>query len=85
MTWEEAIDAMRQGAHVRRSSESTRTLMGHSGGVPIYDCGTEACFLAYAWTDDGRPVRVFCGSGSKAMFVPDSDQRLATDWITSDH
>lgn len=80
MTWDEAVAAMRAGKSVQRRSLVQRKLIGHSDGVPIYECGTEACRLAAAWSDDECPVRVFQGAGSKAMFVPDEDDRRATDW-----
>ncbi len=81
MDWNAAIEAMKLGKHVQRASETGRKLIGHSDGVPIYECGAEPCFLAHAWTDDGRPVRVFVGSCSKAHFVPETDDMAATDWI----
>jgi len=84
MDWAAAVDAMRAGKHVQRASETGRKLVGYSDGVPIYEGGMEPCFLAHAWTDDHRPVRVFCGSGSKALFVPESEHTDSTDWIVVD-
>jgi hypothetical protein len=81
MDWNAAIKAMKLGKHVQRASESGRKLVGHSDGVPIYECGMEPCFLAHAWSDDQRPVRVFCGSRSKTLFVPESEHTDATDWM----
>lgn len=80
MNWTEAVEAMKKGHHVHRTSEQKRELVGRSDGVPIYDCGTEATRLAAGWTDDGRPVMVFQGVGSKAMFAPEADAMEATDW-----
>ena len=81
MNWSDAIAAMRAGAHVQRASETGRKLIGQSDGVPIYECGEEPCFLAHAWTDDDRTVRVFCGSASKVLFVPEADHFAANDWM----
>jgi hypothetical protein len=80
MNWIEAVDAMKRGHHVHRKSQQQRKLIGHSDGVPIYECGTETTRLAAAWTDDGRPVLVFQGAGSKALFAPETDDTEATDW-----
>lgn len=41
MNWTEAVAAMKRGKHVHRAGEQKRELIGHSNGVPIYDCGTE--------------------------------------------
>ena len=81
MDWIAAVEAMRAGEHVQRTSESWRNLLGESGGVPIYECGTEPCFLAAAWTEHDTPTRVFCGSESKCLFVPGHDDTSATDWV----
>ena len=81
MNWIEAVEAMRTGKHVQRASESGRKLVGLRDGVPIYECGMEPCFLAHAWSDEQRPVLVFCGSGSKALFVPGGEHADATDWM----
>lgn len=83
MNWTEAVAAMKRGKHVYRAGERKRELIGHSDSVPIYDCGTEDMRLAAAWTDDGRPVLVFQGSGSKALFVPEAEDMAATDWKIS--
>ncbi len=80
MKWTEAVEAMKRGHHVHRASQQQRKLLGHSDGVPIYECGTEPTRLAAAWTDDGRPVMVFQGVGSKALFAPETDDTEATDW-----
>lgn len=82
MSWPEAVEAMRRGAVVRRKSESTVKLIGHTDeDVPIFEGGEEACRLMHAWTDDERPALVFMGAGSKCLFVPDAEHRMATDWI----
>lgn len=81
MNWTEAVAAMKTGKHVQRASEQTRNLIGSTDGVPIYECGEEACLLAHAWTDDERPVMVFRGAGSGQLFVPDSEHREANDWL----
>jgi len=80
MNWVEAVAAMKNGRHVHRASQQQRKLIGHSEGVPIYECGTEPTRLAAAWTDDGKPVMVFQGAGSKAMFAPEDEDMAATDW-----
>lgn len=80
MNWAEAVQAMKRGHHVHRASKQQRKLIGHSDGVPIYECGTEAMRLAAAWTSDGIPVLVFQGAGSKVMFVPEQDDMAANDW-----
>lgn len=83
MNWTEAVEAMKAGHHVHRASEQKRELIGDNGGIPIYDCGTEAMRLAAAWTDQGTPVLVFQGAGSKALFIPEADDMAATDWTIS--
>jgi hypothetical protein len=80
MNWTEAVAAMKAGHHVHRASQQQRKLIGHSDGVPMYDCGTEATRLAAAWTEEGKPVMVFQGASSKAMFAPEDDDMAATDW-----
>ncbi len=77
MNWLEAIEVMRSGANVQRRSEQTRKQI--SPGV--WECGEEPCMLAHAWTVDERPVLVFRGADSGVLFVPDSDDREATDWV----
>lgn len=84
MNWANAVHAMKRGAHVIRSSEQTRKLIGHSGGVPVYECGAEAMRLVSAWTADDAPVMVFQGVGSKVMFVPDEEHMSATDWVVEE-
>ncbi len=77
-------DMVQTGVYVLgewRPSYTGRVVQQSSDGVPIYECGAEPCFLAHAWTDDGRPVMVFVGSCSKAHFVPETDDMAATDWI----
>lgn len=83
MKWTEAVAAMKAGHHVHRVSQQQRKLIGHSDGVPIYECGTEAMRLAAAWTDEGKLVMVFQGAGSKAMFVPEEEDMEANDWEIS--
>ena len=85
MNWSQAIAAMKRGAHVHRASEQKRERIGDSGGIPVYDCGTEDMRLAAAWSVEGAPVMVFQGVGSKALFVPEAEDMEATDWeIASD-
>lgn len=79
MNWTAALEAMRKGKHIQRTSQQGRKLIGHSGGLPIYECG-EATRLAYAWTHDNKPVLVFQGTESKVLFVPETDDRNANDW-----
>ena len=83
MTWDEAVQAMKQGAHVHRASEQKCELVGYHNGLPIYDGGTEALMLAAAWTADGKPVFVFQGVESKAMTCPGTDETKAVDWQIS--
>lgn len=80
MNWSDAIEAMKRGHQVRRVSEQYRRPFGGADGVPIFECGEEPAMLAHAWTYDERPVMVFRGAMSGALFVPDSDHREATDW-----
>jgi hypothetical protein len=85
MNWGEAVVAMRHGFHVYRASLRTREYVGDSpDGLPIYDCGRESCMLAAAWTDDEEPVFVFRGAESGCMFVPEIEDREATDWAVDD-
>lgn len=82
MNWTDATTAMRAGHAVVRQSQQRRELVGAApNGLPIYDCGTESMRLAAAWTDENQPVRVYQGTGSKALFVPDDDDMRATDWV----
>ncbi len=80
MNFSEAVSAMKSGSHVHRASQQKRELLSENDGVPIYECGTEPMRLAAAWTDDGRPVMVFQGVGSKALFAPEQDDMEANDW-----
>lgn len=71
MTWSEAIEAMRAGLWVERSSG--RVSRPLSNGVVEHD--EEACMLAHAWTPDEEPTQVFMGVHSRCLFVPDDDHR----------
>jgi hypothetical protein len=86
MKWVDAVEAMKAGKHVRRASESKRTLLQPRDDLttPVYDCGISPAFLAAAWTEDEAPVRVFMDSWSKTLFVPDDEHRTATDWMVVD-
>jgi len=80
MNWNEAVKAMRNGHVVVRESGQVKKRIVGVGSMPIYDIGQEGCLLAVAWSDEETPVMVFMGAMSKALFVPDSDFRSATDW-----
>jgi len=85
VNWTEAVQAMQNGAHVRRKSKTPRQLVSTDGeSVPVYFCGAEACYLMHAWTDKGIGVQVFMGSGSKQPFIPESDDVVANDWTEVD-
>lgn len=85
MNWAEAVQAMLAGAAVQRKSDQDCRLV-EAGPVPIVDIGREPCMLAHAWTHDEKPVRVFIGAWSKALYVPETDDMDATDWVVvSDH
>lgn len=83
MNWAEAVQTMRKGQPVHRTSQVWRVQVGEAGGLPVFDCGREACMLAAAWTDDERPVMVFRGAESGVLFVPDDEDRAAEDWATA--
>lgn len=88
MNWDEAVAKMKAGYAVRRASESIAKIIDPgrpdlSGGMEharVVETGKEGCRLMHAWTVDERPVLVFMGSGSKCLFVPDDEDRGATDW-----
>lgn len=82
MNWKQAIQSMREGATVRRVSESVRTLTHLSSGMAVYESGEEGCRLAYAYTPEGESVRVFQGE-SGCLFVPTTEQVLADDWVVT--
>jgi hypothetical protein len=93
LTWEQAVEAMRAGKYVRRASEMylrciepTREADPDEDSHPwteagVYESGQEGCYLAHAWTDDNKPVRIFMGAGSRCLFVPDGEHMEATDWV----
>ena len=81
MNWTQAVAAMKTGKRVQRASQQRRTLLSANDGTPVFECGTEPCLLAHAWTDDEKPVLVFRGAESGVLFVPDSEDRGATDWV----
>lgn len=94
MNWNQAVSAMRQGHAVRRLSEM-RTKVLDAGNpelqsehwqdgiehAPIFESGQEDCKLMHAWTVDEKPVVIFMGSSSKCLFVPEHEDRSATDWV----
>lgn len=85
MNWNDAVQAMLAGAAVQRQSDQDCRLV-EAGPVPIHDMGREPCMLAHAWTHDEKPVRVFLGAWSKALYVPETDDMDAEDWVVvSDH
>lgn len=67
---------MQAGHRVRRRSEMWVRPLDED----LDETGVEACELMAGWTDDDKPVRVFIGSYSRWAFVPDYDDRTATDW-----
>ncbi|MES1979602.1 MAG: hypothetical protein V4451_16290 [Pseudomonadota bacterium] len=94
MNWNDAVLVMREGHSVRRLSEMHMTVLDAGNpelqgdrwqdGIehaPIFESGQEGCKLMHAWTVDEKPVLVFMGSGSKCLFVPDDEDRGATDWV----
>lgn len=83
MTWPQAVDSMRAGAFVRRKSQMVVSVISEAGsdGPEIVETGQEGCYLAHAWTDDNKAVRVFMGASSKCLFVPDGEDMEATDWV----
>ena len=84
MNWHDAVSAMLAGKHVQRASEQGRKLIDDNAGVPIYECGQEPCLLAHAWSADEQAVRVFRGTYSGELFVPDFEHREAKDWVLCD-
>lgn len=84
MNWSQAVAAMLRGHNVVRASEQKRQLVGTApDGLPIYDCGTEPRCVAAAWTTDDRPVMVFQGAETRTLFIPEDEERSATDWEIS--
>lgn len=77
MTFDEAVEAMRDGARVIRTSQVCRERLSPD----VVYIGTEPCRLASAWTPDGVPVEVFQGAESRVLFRPSAEDRGATDWI----
>jgi hypothetical protein len=86
MNWDEAVDAMRQGAACRRKVDSVETVVSYDDltEITVVDSGTEPTRLMAAWTDDDKPVFVFAGAWSKVMFVPGDRHRSSTDWEVVD-
>lgn len=82
MDWGSAVYAMRNGAHVFRSSDGRQELLTPTDELtpPVYVMSYEPIFLAAAWSVEDEPVLVFCGLYSKTMFVPDDAHRAAIDW-----
>ncbi len=76
MNWLAAVEAMRRGHRVRRRSEMWVRRIDDD----LDETGIEACELMAGWTDDDKPVRVFIGRHSRWAFVPDDEDRAATDW-----
>ena len=93
LNWQQAVEAMRAGKYVRKASqmylrciEPSREADPDEGDhswatAGIYESGQEGCYLAHAWTDDDKPVRVFMGASSRVPFVPDGEDFEATDWV----
>jgi hypothetical protein len=77
MNWDEAVEAMKRGEKVMRLADCGVSKIGEAD---IREIGMEPAMLAHAWTVDEKPALVFMGAFSKALFVPDSDHRTATDW-----
>lgn len=93
LSWDRAVEAMRKGEFVRQASQTYLRLVEaarepepdedeHSWALlPTYESGQEGCYLAHAWTDDNKPVRVFMGASSKSLFVPEGEHFEAVDWV----
>lgn len=93
LNWQQAVDAMRQGKYVRQASqmylrciERSREADPDEDSHPwaeagVYESGQEGCYLAHAWSDDDKPVRIFMGASSKVPFVPDGEHFEAADWV----
>jgi hypothetical protein len=77
MNWNEAVEAMKRGEKVMRMADCGVCKIGEAD---IRELGMEPAMLAHAWTVDEKPALVFMGAFSKALFVPGSDHRAATDW-----
>lgn len=76
MDWNSAVASMRDGHSVRRKSEAYRRQLSDD----VVETGREGCRLMHAWTADETPALVFMGSLSRQLFVPDDEDRSATDW-----
>ena len=80
-TWALAVDAMRQGKHVVRASQSAPP--GNPLNGTFIGVGVEPVRLVAAWTDDQTPTIVFQGAWSKCMFAPEVEDEQANDWCES--
>lgn len=78
MNWDKAVDAMRAGHSVNRRSQLWARQS--DGDATVIETGMEACRVMDAWSVDDKPVRIFVGSDSRCLFVPDSDMLTAADW-----
>lgn len=87
MNWIQAVEVAKSGHCLRRLSESESRVIDHGDatiggiqGAPIIETGHEGFRLMHAWTADEQPVLIFMGRWSKCLFVPDDEDRNATDW-----
>ena len=94
MNWDQAVQLARMGHIMRRKSEMVERVIDEGNPdsmtgnwrddaehAPVIESGQEGFRLMHAWTDTEAPVLVFVGEGSKCLFVPDDEQRGATDWV----
>lgn len=81
MNWAEAVARMQAGNIVRRASQPDKWLgTDQKTGAALFVTDAEPIMLAAAWTPEDKPVFVFRGLWSRELFVPDDDNRNATDW-----
>lgn len=81
MNWNDAVEAMRRGAQVRRVSEAVRRQEGAVNGVPVVSMGEEPLELVQGWCTDLAPALVFSGAWSHVLWRPLPEHLAATDWI----
>ena len=81
MNWADAVACLQAGNAVRRASQPDKWLgVDPMTGAKLFVTDAEPIMLAAAWTTEDRPVFVFRGLWSRELFVPDDENRKATDW-----
>ena len=93
MNWNDAVQAMRNGFHVRQISQMYSREI--DVGLPefdipdpnsiaqarVYEVGDGGCKLISALTETGSIVSVFVNLYSERVIMPTDEQKNAVDWI----